>query len=44
MDDFDKAILRDFLGENWEKFKKFCEPHGEHVANEIYVAIGGDPE
>jgi len=44
MDDLEKAILRDFIGENWAKFEKFCEPHGGEVANEIYAALGGDPE
>lgn len=44
MEAFEKAILRDFIGEHWSKFQKFCEEHGAGVANEIYVSLGGEPD
>ena len=44
MDDIEKAILRDFIGDHWSEFQRFCEPHGENVANEIYITLGGDPD
>lgn len=43
MDEHDKMVLRDFLGDKWASFVAFCEEKGAD-ANEIYVALGGEPE
>lgn len=36
-------IIRNFLDANWEQFSEFCEEH-EESAQEVYEAIGGEPE
>lgn len=43
LDDFDKIVLRDWLGDSWSKFAAFCEERGAD-ANDIYVKLGGEPE
>ena len=43
LDDFDKTVLRDFLGDNWTEFYGFCNSHGINP-EEIYVKLGGEAE
>ncbi len=45
MKDWMKAIVREFLDNNWNAFTYHCQSHGdEKMANEIIVALGGEPD
>lgn len=44
LEEFEKIILRDFLGANWSDFVDFCNPHSGDLADDIYEALGGERE
>ena len=44
MEEYIIDTLRDFIGENWGEFENYCVVRGENLAEEIYEALGGEPE
>lgn len=44
MESFEKSVIVDFLGDNWDAFVQFCEDYEDGLADKIYENLGGEPE